>query len=178
MNAGRNNDLVKSWFENGEKYANSGQFEKAISAYDAAIELDQQFSAAWNKKGIALHNLGRFEEAGLAFDKALELDPKCWHKEKQLEILDYYIIKSCNNAIAINPNDASSWWLEGKHLNYLSRYEEAIEACQTSLNIDPQAEAWYHKGKAFFGLGKYEQAIKDFEKAIEINPQNVALWKV
>ena len=52
-----------------------GKYQKAITAFDKALEIDPD-KIAWNNKGLALDNLGKYQEAITAFDKALEIDPQ------------------------------------------------------------------------------------------------------
>jgi tetratricopeptide (TPR) repeat protein len=52
----------------------------------------------------------------------------------------------------------------------LGRYEEAIEAYNEAIKIDPQfAFAWNNKGLALSSLGRYEEAEQCFQRAIEFD---------
>jgi len=53
--------------------------------------------------------------------------------------------------------------------NDLGRYEEALEALEKTLEIDPQyANAWYNKGAVLEELGRYEEAQVCYDKAREL----------
>ena len=55
--------------------------------------------------------------------------------------------------------------------NMLGLYEEAIDAFDTAIEIDPQtAGYWYNKGLALKYLGMYDEALEAFEKAHELDP--------
>jgi tetratricopeptide (TPR) repeat protein len=59
----------------GVTYYYSSEYEKALSMFEAAINIKPDFHDAWNGKGIVLHNLERYEEAIKAYDKAIEIKP-------------------------------------------------------------------------------------------------------
>ncbi len=72
---------------------------------------------------------------------------------------------------------AEEWLNEGLALYNQSRYDEALQAYDKAIEIDPQcAEAWFNKGNALDKQSAYESAIKAYEKAIKINPQLSAAW--
>jgi Flp pilus assembly protein TadD len=51
----------------------------------------------------------------------------------------------------------------------LERYEEAIEALDKALELDPQfAYAWYNKGVVLEKLGKSDEAQVCYDKAKEL----------
>jgi len=53
-----------------------GNYDKAILAYDKALELDPNFIEAWYYKGVDLDGLGNHSQALKAYEKATELDPE------------------------------------------------------------------------------------------------------
>lgn len=59
-----------------------GQYNDSLAFFDAALALDQNFTAAWLAKGVALHNLHRYDDAIACYDRALVLsprDPSIWN---------------------------------------------------------------------------------------------------
>ena len=53
----------------------NARYEEALTYFDRALILDQNFTEAWYTKGVALHNLRRFDEAVICYDRALVLTP-------------------------------------------------------------------------------------------------------
>jgi tetratricopeptide (TPR) repeat protein len=53
-----------------------GEYEKSVSCYDKAIEVDPKNVETWNNRGNNLHELQRYKEAVESYDKALEVDPR------------------------------------------------------------------------------------------------------
>ena len=63
--------------------------------------------------------------------------------------------------------------LKGLILFTLGQYNNALEAIEQALAINPQQQqAWYYKGLALCNLTKYDDAIKSFNKVLEINPRD------
>jgi Flp pilus assembly protein TadD len=72
---------------------------------------------------------------------------------------------------------ADNWVDEGNTLYAHGKYDEAIQAYDKAIEINPQdADAWYYKGTALDMLRKYDEAIQAFDRAIEINPQDADAW--
>ncbi len=68
--------------------------------------------------------------------------------------------------------------LFGKKLSELGRYEEAVEACDRAIELQPDgALAWKNKGVAFFRLRRYEEALEACDRAIELQPDYASAWK-
>ena len=66
---------------------------------------------------------------------------------------------------------AKEWFDKGVGLFENNKFEEAIQAYDEALKINPGlAEAWTNKGNALIVLGKFEDALKNYEEAIKVNP--------
>jgi len=69
------------------------------------------------------------------------------------------------------------WFEKGVALDGLGRHEEALDAYNKAIEIDPQfTEAWYGKGFALGRLDRDEEALDAFNKVIEIDPQFTEAW--
>jgi tetratricopeptide (TPR) repeat protein len=120
------------YFEQGNLFDASEEWEAAIAAYDAALKIKPDDHEALNNKGIALDELGRYEDAIAAYDAALK----------------------------IKPDDHEALNNKGVVLGNLGRCEDEIAAYDAILKIKPDDhEALYNKGLALRKLGRYEDAI-------------------
>ena len=63
------------WFNKGYNAAENKEYDKAISYYLRAIELDPDDAAAYYNLGIAYDNQGNYTKAIESYEKAIELDP-------------------------------------------------------------------------------------------------------
>ena len=111
-----------------------GHAEEALVEYDAALEIDPNLQFAYASKGLALMLSGRAREALPIVQLALRISPKdpfayFWH-----------------------------WELCHAHLR-LHEYEEAIEECRRSMNLNNAYYQTYMDLIAAYGTtGQMEQA--------------------
>ena len=67
---------------------------------------------------------------------------------------------------------ANEFVTKGDVLGRSGRYNEAIEAYDKAIEIDPKlAIAWSNKGNVLGRSGRYDEAIQALDKAIEIDPK-------
>ncbi|GEM_PF-2359319 len=82
-----------------------------------------------------------------------------------------------SSAPVVEPTEAESWLNQGIALGDQGKYEEAIQAFDAVIKINPQYEAaWYLKGAALHQKARYDEALGAIDKAIEINPQDSDAW--
>ena len=93
-----------------------GKYDEAIKAYDEAISLDSNNTAAWVSKGNALNNKKKFDDAIKAYDEAIRRNPMAWYnKGIALKDQDNFdeAIKAYDEAIRLNPKYAAAWNSKG-----------------------------------------------------------------
>jgi tetratricopeptide (TPR) repeat protein len=105
----RNKALAKSFYNKGNAYIRSGQFQQAIDAYRIALDCDPKFADAWYNLGIAFGGLGQSEEA----------------------------IWACNQTLAVDPNYAAAYYNLGVNYTDQGKYQEAIESYEAFLRLAP-----------------------------------------
>ena len=85
-------------------------------------------------------------------------------------------IESYDQAIALQPDHATSWYNRGNSLDNLGRYEQAIESYDQAIALQPDdASAWYSRGTSLAELDRYEQAIESYDQAIALQPDYAML---
>lgn len=163
----------------GNLHISEKRYEKALEAFNKAIEINPKDGYALSRKGVALGNLGRNEEALDVFNKAIEINPKdetaltskgatlvnLGRNEEALAIF--------NRAIEINPKDGTALSKKGAALGNLGRHEEALDTFNKAIEIDPKdgyALSW--KGAVLGNLERYEEALDAFKNAVEIFPKD------
>jgi tetratricopeptide (TPR) repeat protein len=131
----------------GEKLAEIGKIEEAISAFREAVSID-------SKNAVAHHNLGLLirQEGELA------------------EAVECYL-----RAISLVPNYFDAHYNLGNVLRDLGKVEEAIESFNQALNINPYStNALLNRGNAYLCLRKFDEAVSSYRKAISTEPNNFA----
>src|SRR3989475_9144699 len=69
------------------------------------------------------------------------------------------------------------WYGKGATLILLGRYDEALRAIDTALDINPHNEvAWLNEGNAFTKLGRLVDPLRCVNAAIKVNPAFEAAW--
>jgi tetratricopeptide (TPR) repeat protein len=74
---------------------------------------------------------------------------------------------------------AHAWesFAEGEHARTLQDYEEALEACDSAIELDPDfAYPWNGKGNVLSDQKRYDEAIAAYDRAIELDPTFAYPW--
>jgi tetratricopeptide (TPR) repeat protein len=78
---------------------------------------------------------------------------------------------------AMGQTSASDWVDQSLALYNQGKYDEAIQACEKAIELDPKyAMPWNNKGAALMEKGRYDDAVKAYDKAIEIDPEYKWAW--
>lgn len=86
-------------------------------------------------------------------------------------------IQAYDEAIRLNPNNASAWNGKGDALRRQDKYDEAIRAYDEAIRLDPKyVRPWNNKGMVLVLQDKCDEAIRSFENAIKLDPQNTTAW--
>ena len=82
------------------------------------------------------------------------------------------------NVPAPEEDIASEWLRYGNHLWRVRRYDQAINATQKALNLDPTLyQAYYVQGLAYNAQQQPQKAISAFNTAIQSNPKFYDGWR-
>lgn len=74
-------------------------------------------------------------------------------------------------------DEAEKFADEGDRLGLQGKYEQAINAYDKALAIDPRLEeAWYGRGIVLRDLGRFREALDSFDKAVAISPGSNFAW--
>ncbi|MBN1167662.1 MAG: tetratricopeptide repeat protein [Methanospirillaceae archaeon] len=124
----RNQGIEASdWYIRGEELFEAGDYEGAILNMDHAIMIKPDHWMAWVYKGRALCHVDRCEEAVTATKKAIKI----------------------GNAYKPGEFNAVLWNDLGSSYYMLGRYEEALDAYDKAIELDPGSEnmARYQKNR-------------------------------
>jgi len=152
-----------SWCDLGNCYLEKKNPEpdKALECFKKASKIEESYPSSWNISS-AIHCMGHTywkfkgecDRAIECYKKAIELcqDPKYWHYKW-------------------------SWWEMGQCYLQKKMYEEAIEASDKAIEVDPDNPIFWHtKAYSLWKLEKYEKAIECYQKSVNLNPKYYVTW--
>ncbi|EDX83426.1 tetratricopeptide repeat domain protein [Synechococcus sp. PCC 7335] len=159
-----------AWTLLGTIHTQEEKPDEAISAYDRVLGLDPTNAFIWAAQGQVLENL----DHNLAHN--LE------HNEEALV--------SYEQAVIFKPDFARALLGKCRVLNRLSRYKDALTACDAALSGDGDwgddtlANAWHERSIALTGKGEYEEALASSNRAVGLasnyaaafNQRSIIYW--
>jgi tetratricopeptide (TPR) repeat protein len=168
-------------FEEGNRWSNSGNYERAVEAYNLALEKDPDFAMALHNRGFALARLGAYDQAIEDFNRALTVDPKnaliyynrgtAWDKKG-----DYHrALQDFNRAIQLKPDNPDVFCARGIVLDKLGQYGKAVDDLIRTLQLDPGYEealgnlAWIFATCPDGAYRNGERAIDLAQKAMDMD---------
>lgn len=152
----------------GEAYRFMGKNSKAVTAYNEAIHIDEDFGPAYLGKARVLPYVGGSNSVRSTLDTAIEKDP--YFAEAYLERANYWIEKKkyeealddLENARQLAPNSplvyfnlAKVYWAQDELKDALSAAEKAFELDRTHL-------------ESYLLLGQLYEANDQIDKAVEV----------
>lgn len=171
------------WFNLGNCYAVQDQIEPAISAYDYAIAIDEQFSPAYNAKGNTYYQADLFEEALACFREFLLFDDDRSQGYFQIglcyERLNKFDEAMTNFKLAIREQaDFAEPYFMMSTIEYqLENLPESMKLIDKAISLDPiNSEYFFLKGKIFLKTEEYENSAESFQKAVNEDITDTESW--
>ena len=168
--------------------------DAAITHFNRAIELDQEFGLAYDGLGACHVNrvfkgLGGpedFEKAEAAFNKALSINPNIiearmlmvfvllWRGQKQ---------KARDEVARMRreaPNEAVVYFVKATLHRLDGEYDRALRSYDRLVHLDPASfvVVSYNRALIFLYEGKREDAVRELDRAASVEPNNPLLKTV
>ena len=166
----------KEYFQKGSTYFSQSNFTDAITQFDKAINLNQNYTDAYGDRGASKANLGQYQSAILDYEKAEQLGLKssilysnwgyAYYQLKQPE----KAIPLLEKAIGIDPNNGNAYRWIGEIKYDKNDNKGAAEDYTKAINLNPNASNFFARGLAYYYLKDYKKAIQDMDKGIQLNP--------
>ena len=170
---------VQNHYNLGLAYYQSGQIEKAIAAYQKAIQLEPNFADAYGGLGIIYWRSGNLDDAIRHCQKAIKIAPENIEFHKNLTRI--YWQKGMYDAAAVgyriilelNPSDENALHHLGLILLSKQEYHEAVSCFQKVLQTNPDNALTHGAlGTAYYKLGENDPAIHEFQEVLRLDPGN------
>lgn len=166
-------------FNQGVKFRDDHQAERALASFARAIELFPDYFQALAERGDLYIARRELAQASTDFERALRINGLYGHALRgagycKLEKREYAdAARDFEQAISVEPDNASTYLLLGIANLNLDRREEAKKALQQSLKIDALAAMRAHIYLAnLYALEHlYREAADELHTYLELNPQ-------
>ncbi len=161
----------------GLRHDEHGRHELAIDDFLAAEELDPENVENLAHLATAYGALSRFGEADVVIDRAVRLDPMNVQVRVGEAILAFR--KGLYAAAEVqlegickrNPSHGPAHFYRGEALNRLGRVDEALQAMERAIQLQPRNWRAYHTlGMLFDRKEDRERASEMYRHARELNP--------
>ena len=163
----------------GLAYYQGGKIEKAIAAYQTAIQLEPNFADAYGGLGVIYWRNGDLDAAIRHCQKAIKIAPE--NIEFHQNLTQIYWEKGMFDRAAIgyriilelNPSDENALHHLGIILLSKQEYDEAVSCFQKVLERNPDNALTHGAlGTAYYKLGEEGPAIHEFREVLRLDPQN------
>ena len=124
----------------GVTYCHLGEFDKAITCYNKAINLNKNYSNAYNNLATYYDDFGKYNEAIKNYDKALKSNPEHLNaKNNLIHLLNYYKTNKTEDNPILKANNE----IQDINLNIFkddeiitSNLSEFIKKCNTVIKLN------------------------------------------
>jgi tetratricopeptide (TPR) repeat protein len=132
-------------YNEGLKFYEAREYDKAILSVSMAINLDPENPSAYLLRGKSYRFVYEYEKSLQDTEKVLEL----------------------------NPSNADAHVLRGLIFFNTNRYEEAIEEYTTALEVSEENKLpLYYRAHAYSSIGEFELALNDLEQYLVFVPND------
>lgn len=164
----------------GIKNLNKKDYATALSAFDNALALNNNFELAWANKGMTYFEMKEYEKALICLEKWRDIRPRlaeAWERIGATLInLDRPkdAKKALQKAVELKPEMWVAWDNLGRALHFSKEYDGSIEAMDRSLKLKSDNQgALLFKGLSLHNLGRLNDAIKMYDKVLSLDQENL-----
>ena len=175
----------RMWLSKARALTGHREYERAITYYSMALEIEEKNENIWFEKGDLHRKLKQWNESETCFQNATEIDytfGKAWLKlaqtKERLEKLDQ-AEESYHIALESECNHGLAYLGLGRCQSKLGKVKDALKSVEKSIAIMKEDYRPYMvRGDIYFGLGDYERAdSKGYSKAVNIRPDLKRGWR-
>lgn len=168
---------AEGYTEEGNGYARTKQYDKAVEAYKQALKLKPEYAAAHHGLGSAYVNMGRVADALEPMRTAVRLDPENSVARLNLGITLANLrrgeeaLTELNEAKRLAPDDSRVHNEIGNALhNSFGRIDEALAAYKEAKRLSPNVAAVHHNiGLMLMRIGRFAEAVDPLREALRLD---------
>lgn len=171
----------ETWIALGEVYEDLSDWNKALDAYERALDLVPDSLEARCLVGHCCLMLGRLDQAEWEYRQVIQDEPAdgdAWAGLGEVLIAQeryHEALVACNRALEVEPT--SPYALSGyvSACEHLGATEDARAAVAHAIGQDPKCpDLWYLLGGLEACAGDIEKSLAAYKRAVQINPLDAA----
>ncbi len=159
----------------GSLHLTTGEYEKAVSDLQQAVEKDATDDEAYGQLATAYEQLNQTSQAEETYKKAIQARPQYAIEYERLAF--FYRNQARYNdsaqayikALQIAPADVRAWSKLAGVYYFTGEYEKAVEATQHAIALRPTSGSYNNLGASYLALKKFAEAIEAFRQAVAMN---------
>lgn len=166
-----------AYFTRGIMYAEAGDLERALKAYDEAVRLAPDDGEVYQHRAEAHLELARYDEAAEDASRAIRLDADNVDAYRIRAAADLgqesyrQAIEDCDRVLRTVANDGYAYHVRGIAKASLGDWPGALADFQRAVRyLEDPAEAYLDRADAYEELGQPDKARADREKAYRLDP--------
>jgi len=159
----------------GDLHMKSGEYEKALEKFNAALSTRMDDPILWIKKGDMHKMLKSYDEASRAYEKAINADPEsveAWIRTARILVLENDIptaLECFNTARALAPSDWDAAYERGMVLASAGKLQEALSDLDDAFSVAPdRPESLYQRAQILEKLYRNDEARRTWEVAAQL----------
>lgn len=159
----------------GDLHLTTGEYEKAVSELQQAVEKDPTDDETYGELATAYERLNQTGQAEETYKKAIQARPQYAIEYERLasfyrnqaryqESTETYL-----QALRLAPENVRVWTKLAGVYYFTGEYAKAVDATQHALSVRPYAGSYNILGASYLALRQFPEAIEAFRQAIAMN---------
>jgi tetratricopeptide (TPR) repeat protein len=156
-----------------------GNADQAFPHFEAASRINPQDAMSRMNIGAYLQSHGHIDEAITQYKTAIGLTSDAGLRAQAYANLggaqralgeDEAARESFDEALRLNPNQASAWVGKGLLAQKLGRLDEAIDDFSRGVAVQPTGEHYFDLGRSLQQVGRLPEAAGAYRRALKLSP--------
>lgn len=173
-----------AWYNLGQAYSCTGEYDKALNAYEFSYLIEPSFELGYQDRGDLLFELSRHKEALATYLEWYDVSGP--DSELMLMIAHCYLklgnydkaLNLFKKAKRLDPYNDEVYFLIGRCHYEKGEYLSAVHQYQKAIRIENLREEYFAAmGSAYYRLGEFPKSHYYYQKAEEIGPEQTYIWK-
>jgi serine/threonine protein kinase/tetratricopeptide (TPR) repeat protein len=177
-----NNQIPEVNIVRGMIHAGTGQYDKAVTDFRRALEVDPTSASAYRGLAKAYEEKGLLDQAEITFQRAIALKPDYWAGYNDLGVFYFRhsryedAITQFRQVVNLTPDNDRGFSNLGGIYYLLKRWPEAQETFERALALKKTYRVCSNLGTLYYIQGEYARAARMYEAALELNDNDYRVW--